>query len=91
MTFQAGIRLHDLNTALEHEGLSIENLGATCEQSLAGATQTGVGDAWCVNITGALCVLSLSACGCSVCGHLVVCDVQYNVSVCLSLCGRLCM
>ena len=82
MTFQAGIRLHDLNTALEHEGLSIENLGATCEQSLAGATQTGVGDAWCV---------------CYHCLRVVVLSVDiswcamYNVSVCLSLCGRLCM
>lgn len=38
---QAGIRLYDLNSQLEKLGLSLENLGATCEQSLAGATATG--------------------------------------------------
>jgi len=38
---QAGIRLHDLNHQLEKLGLSLENLGAACEQSIAGATATG--------------------------------------------------
>eukprot|EP00928_Gymnodinium_smaydae_P046542 TRINITY_DN31009_c0_g1_i1.p1 TRINITY_DN31009_c0_g1~~TRINITY_DN31009_c0_g1_i1.p1 ORF type:complete len:477 (+),score=59.98 TRINITY_DN31009_c0_g1_i1:43-1431(+) len=38
---QAGIRLYELNAELERRGLSLENLGATCEQSLAGATATG--------------------------------------------------
>lgn len=38
---QAGIRLYDLNSQLEKHGLSMENLGATCEQSLSGATATG--------------------------------------------------
>lgn len=37
---QAGIKLYDLNAQLEAHGHSLENLGATCEQSLAGATAT---------------------------------------------------
>ena len=41
VTVQAGIRLYELNSQLEAMNLSLENLGATCEQSLAGATQTG--------------------------------------------------
>lgn len=41
VTVQAGIRLHALNAELEKRGLALENLGATCEQSLAGATATG--------------------------------------------------
>ena len=38
---QGGIRLRDLNHELELRGLSIPNMGATCEQSVAGATATG--------------------------------------------------
>lgn len=41
VTVQAGIRLHDINAQLEEHNLSLENLGATCEQSLAGAAATG--------------------------------------------------
>ena len=41
VTVQAGIRLYELNAALEKMNLSLENTGATCEQSLAGATATG--------------------------------------------------
>jgi len=37
---QGGIRLYDLNAQLEQLGLSLENLGATCEQSIAGVTAT---------------------------------------------------
>jgi len=38
---QGGIRLYDLNSQLEELGLSLENMGATCQQSLAGVTATG--------------------------------------------------
>lgn len=41
VTVGAGIRLYDLNERLESLGLSLENMGATAEQSLAGATATG--------------------------------------------------
>ena len=41
VTVQGGMRLRDLNAALEARGLALENLGATCEQSVAGATATG--------------------------------------------------
>ena len=41
VTVQAGIRLHDLNSQLENLGLALVNMGATCQQSIAGATQTG--------------------------------------------------
>ena len=41
VTVAGGIRLHDLNAQLEDHGLALANLGATCEQSLAGATATG--------------------------------------------------
>ena len=41
VTVEAGIRLHDLNAQLEARGLSLVNMGATCEQSVAGATATG--------------------------------------------------
>ena len=41
VTVEGGIRLFELNAALEAQKLSLENLGATCEQSLAGATATG--------------------------------------------------
>ena len=41
VTVEAGMRLHDLNAALDARGLALANLGATCEQSVAGATATG--------------------------------------------------
>jgi len=41
VTVGAGIRLYELNTELEKLGLALQNLGATAEQSLAGATATG--------------------------------------------------
>ncbi len=41
VTVQAGIRLRDLITALEREGLALANLGSIAEQSVAGATSTG--------------------------------------------------
>lgn len=41
VTVGAGMRLRDLNPALEAIGLALENLGATAAQSLAGATATG--------------------------------------------------
>jgi len=37
---QGGMHLYDLNAQLETLGLSIENLGATCEQTVAGVTAT---------------------------------------------------
>ena len=37
----AGTRLRDLNTALEEQGLALENLGACAAQSIAGAVATG--------------------------------------------------
>eukprot|EP00927_Polykrikos_kofoidii_P064903 TRINITY_DN60710_c0_g1_i1.p1 TRINITY_DN60710_c0_g1~~TRINITY_DN60710_c0_g1_i1.p1 ORF type:complete len:472 (-),score=74.54 TRINITY_DN60710_c0_g1_i1:123-1403(-) len=40
VTMQAGIRLQAVNSQLEDMGLSLENMGATCEQSIAGATAT---------------------------------------------------
>jgi L-gulonolactone oxidase len=41
VSVQGGIRLHDLNAELEQRGFSLSNSGATCEQSIAGATATG--------------------------------------------------
>jgi len=41
VTVQGGMRLHILNSELEARNLSLTNMGATCEQSIAGATQTG--------------------------------------------------
>lgn len=38
---EAGIRVHDLNTALLAAGWALENTGAIAQQSVAGATQTG--------------------------------------------------
>eukprot|EP00054_Salpingoeca_dolichothecata_P013767 m.77002 g.77002 ORF g.77002 m.77002 type:complete len:434 (+) comp20646_c0_seq1:93-1394(+) len=40
VTVQAGIRVHQLNSALEAEGLALRNVGAICQQSIAGATAT---------------------------------------------------
>lgn len=41
MHTQAGIRLHHLNDELAIRGLALGNLGATAEQSIAGAIATG--------------------------------------------------
>lgn len=41
VTVRGGMRLRDLNAALEEEGLALINLGATAAQSIAGATATG--------------------------------------------------
>ena len=41
VTVEAGIRLFQLNAELETRGLALANLGATAEQSLAGAIATG--------------------------------------------------
>ncbi len=41
VTVQAGIRLKDLISALEQQGLALANLGSIAEQSVAGATATG--------------------------------------------------
>jgi L-gulono-1,4-lactone dehydrogenase len=38
---QAGITMHDLNAALDANGLAMENLGDIDKQSIAGATATG--------------------------------------------------
>ncbi len=38
---QAGITIHDLNAALDANGLAMENLGDIDKQSIAGATATG--------------------------------------------------
>ena len=64
---QAGIRLHRLNSALEELGLSLRNLGATAEQSIAGAiatgthgTGTGLGSVSAQVCVGCVCFLALS-------------------------------
>src|SRR6476661_7627978 len=41
VTAHAGTPLKDLNLALEHQGLSLHNMGDIAEQTLAGATSTG--------------------------------------------------
>ena len=41
MTFQAGRRLRDINTAAKEQGLTIPNLGSIDDQSIAGAIATG--------------------------------------------------
>ncbi|KAJ5765149.1 L-gulonolactone/D-arabinono-1-4-lactone oxidase [Penicillium odoratum] len=79
VTVEAGIRLHDLGSRLEEQGLTLENLGSIDSQSIAGVIATGTHGSSLRHGLLSECIESLSLVLAN--GQLVRCSATSNESL----------